>query len=608
MSARRVAHPGRGFDGVSLALYQGLFAACAEEMGITLMRTAHSPNIKERLDYSCAVFDARGGLVAQAAHIPVHLGSLPRAVEAALALGPFRPGDTVILNDPYAGGTHLPDVTLVSPVFLAGRPAGVRGPAPEWGKSGSALRGPAPEWGKSGSALRGPAPEFFVASRAHHADIGGGAPGSMPLAREIYEEGLRIPPVFLQRGGRTEPGVLALLLANVRTPGERRADLAAQQGAQATGARRLAEYARRGRPARAARGGPGQGRGTAELVRAARALMDHAERVVRAELAGLPRGRWRFEDALDDDGLGSGPVRIAVTLTLGRGRARLDFTGSSPQVPGPVNAVEPVTRAACAYALRCVLGGDWPVNAGAFRPLEIVAPEGTVVNARPPAAVSAGNVETSQRIVDVVLGAFARALPGRIPAASAGTMNNLLVGGRDPRTGEPFAYYETLGGGHGAGPGWDGASAMQVHMTNTRNTPIEALEHAYPLRVLETRVRRGGPARRAGRGGNGRFRGGDGIVRSLELLAEARVTLITERRARGPYGLAGGEPGQPGENRVRASAAARSSRALPAKVQVDLPAGTVVTVVSPGGGGFGKPPRRAGRQAGRAPARVRRRR
>jgi N-methylhydantoinase B len=578
MSARRAARPGRRFDGVRLALYQGLFAACAEEMGITLTRTAHSPNIKERLDHSCAVFDARGALVAQAAHIPVHLGSLPLAVEAALALGPFQPGDTVILNDPYAGGTHLPDVTLVSPVFLADRASG-RGGSPR--------------------GTHGPAPEFFVASRAHHADIGGGAPGSMPLAREIYEEGLRIPPVFLQRAGRTESGVLALLLANVRTPGERRADLAAQQGAQATGARRLAEYARRGTSAGAPLGDHGRASGAAELVRAAHALMDHAERVVRAELAGLPRGRWHFEDVLDDDGLGSGPVRIAVTLSLDGGKVRLDFTGSSPQVPGPVNAVEPVTRAACAYVLRCALGGDWPVNAGAFRPLEVLAPAGTVVNARLPAAVSAGNVETSQRIVDVVLGAFARALPGRIPAASAGTMNNLLVGGRDPRSGEPFAYYETLGGGHGAGPGWDGASAMQVHMTNTRNTPIESLEHAYPLRVLETRVSRGSPARSAGRGGpgvgrggNGRFRGGDGIVRSLELLVPARVTLISERRARGPYGLAGGESGGPGENRVRTSAAARSSRVLPAKVQVDLPAGAVVTVVSPGGGGFGTPRRR----------------
>jgi len=542
--------PRARFDGVQLALYQGLFAACAEEMGIALMRTAHSPNIKERLDHSCAVFDGRGALVAQAAHIPVHLGSLPRAVEAALALGPLRPGDTVILNDPFAGGTHLPDVTLVTPVFLDAPARSARAPL---------------------------APDFLVASRAHHADIGGGAPGSMPLAREVYEEGLRVPPVFLQREGRVERDVLALLLANVRTPEERRADLAAQLGAQATGARRLAEYARRI---------GARGRGAAELQAAARALMNHAERVVRAQLASLPRGRWSFADALDDDGLGSGPVRITAALTLAPGRARLDFTGSSPQVQGPVNAVEPVTRAACAYALRCVLGGAWPVNAGAFRPLEVVAPAGTVVNARPPAAVSAGNVETSQRIVDVVLGAFARALPGRVPAASAGTMNNLLVGGADPaRGGEAFAYYETLGGGHGAGPGWDGASAMQVHMTNTRNTPIEALEHAYPLRVRETRIRRGS-------GGRGRFRGGNGIVRSLELLVPARVTLITERRSRGPYGLAGGARGRPGVNRVRARPGG-AARRLPGKTQIDLGAGAVISVASPGGGGYGRPdPRR----------------
>ncbi|MBI5710905.1 MAG: hydantoinase B/oxoprolinase family protein [Candidatus Eisenbacteria bacterium] len=524
------------FDGVALALYDGLFAAAAEEMGVALMRTAHSPNIKERLDHSCAVFDARGRLVAQAAHIPVHLGSLPRAVEAALALGPFRPGDAVVLNDPYAGGTHLPDITLVTPVFLGrGRP------------------------------------DFFVASRAHHADVGGAAPGSMPLAREIHEEGLRIPPVFLQRAGRTQDDVLRLVLANVRTPDERRADLAAQLGAQATGTRRLAEYAKR--------------RGRAELIRAAHALMDYSGRQVRAGLAKLPWGRWRFADALDDDGLGRGPVRIAVTLTLGRGRVRVDFTGSSAQVPGPVNAVEAVTRAACAYVLRCVLGGSFPVNDGAFRALQVIAPAGTVVAARPPAAVAAGNVETSQRIVDAVLGAFARALPGRIPAASCGTMNNVLIGGADPRGGGPFAYYETLGGGHGAGPGWHGASALQAHMTNTRNTPIEALEHAYPLRVVATRIRRGS-------GGRGRFRGGDGIVRALELLVPARVTVISERRARGPYGLAGGEPGRPGENRVQGYSISRTGERLPGKFQMDLPRGAVLTVASPGGGGFGRARRR----------------
>ena len=533
---------GGRLDGVALALYQGLFAACAEEMGATLMSTAHSPNIKERLDYSCALFDRTGRLVAQAAHIPVHLGSMPRAVEAALQLSPLKPGDTVMLNDPYAGGTHLPDLTLVSPVFLAA----------------------------SGG------PPFLVASRAHHADIGGAAPGSMGLARDVYGEGFRVPPVFLARGGRLQQDVLRLLLANVRTPAERRADLAAQRGAQATGERRLIELARRS--------------GAAALERAAAELIAHAERSTRAALRALPRGSWRFEDALDDDGLGHGPVRIAVHLTLGGDRVRVDLSGSSPEVPGPVNAVEAVTRAAVCYAVRVVLGGDLPVNHGAFRPIEVIAPPGTVVNARPPAAVAAGNVETSQRIVDAVLGAFARALPGRVPAASYGTMSNLLIGGHDPRRSVPFAYYETLGGGHGAGPGWNGESAMQAHMTNTRNTPIELLEHACPVRVRLTRIRRGS-------GGAGRFRGGDGIEREIELLAPARVTVMSERRARGPWGLAGGDSGSPGVNRVREPG--RRARRMGGKFTVDLDRGAVITVASPGGGGYGSARRTRTRAARR---------
>ena len=540
-------------DGVTLALYQSLFAACAEEMGLTLMRTAHSPNIKERLDHSCAIFDGAGRLVAQAAHIPVHLGSLPRAVEVALAAGPLGPGDVVLLNDPYAGGTHLPDLTLISPVYLESRPV-----RRSTGRRVSRRR-----------TRRGAPPDFVVASRAHHADVGGAAPGSMPLAREVYEEGLRLPPVFLVREGRLEQDVLDLVLANVRTPDERRADLAAQLGAQATGERRLLELARRDR----AIGGAGLGR-------AATALMDHAERRVRAGLRGLPRGRYRFFDFLDDDGLGSGPVRIAVTLTLAGDRVRLDFAGSSAQTRGPVNAVEAVTRAASYYVVRCVLG-ELPVNDGTFRPIEVSAPLGSVVNPRPPAAVAAGNVETSQRIVDVVLGAFARALPGRIPAASYGTMSNLLIGGREPRSGRPFAYYETLGGGHGAGPGWDGASAMQAHMTNTRNTPIEALEHAYPLRVETTRIRRGS-------GGRGRWRGGDGIERVLSLRAPARVTVISERRILRPYGLAGGAPGAVGVNRVRSGKARATQVRMPGKFQIDLASGAMLTVASPGGGGYGR--------------------
>ena len=517
-------------------------------MGATLMRAAHSPNITERLDHSCAVFDARARLVAQAAHIPVHLGSMPRAVEAALRLAPFQPGDAVLLNDPYDGGTHLPDLTLVSPVFLSNR-----------------------------GQHRTPA--FFVASRAHHADVGGAAPGSLPIAREVYEEGLRIPPVFLRRAGREDAGVLALLLANVRTPHERRADLAAQLGAQVTGARRLAELAARG--------------GARALERSAAALLDATERHARTLVARLPRGTFRFADALDDDGLGNGPLPIRVAPTIGGGKIRADFTGTAPQAAGPVNAVRAVTTAAVLYVVRCVLAEDVAVNDGLLRVIEVVAPRPSLVNPMLPGAVGAGNVETSQRIVDTVLGAFARALPRRIPAASSGTMNNLLIGGHDPRTGRAFAYYETLGGGHGGGPAGPGESAMQVHMTNTRNTPVESLEHAYPLRVQSLRVRRGS-------GGRGRHAGGDGLERTLELLVPARVTVIAERRVRGPYGLAGGEPGAPGETHVRWPALAgsgvarptgrraRRAERMPGKFTIDAPQGTLLTVASPGGGGWGR--------------------
>ncbi|MEO5989168.1 MAG: hydantoinase B/oxoprolinase family protein [Candidatus Eisenbacteria bacterium] len=527
-------------DGVSLALFQGWFTAVAEEMGATLMRSAHSPNITERLDHSCAVFDANARLVAQAAHIPVHLGSMPRAVEAALALAPFAPGDVVLLNDPFAGGTHLPDLTCVSPVFLAGRRM----------------------------------PDFFVASRAHHADVGGAAPGSLPLAREVYEEGFRIPPVRLMRAGRPVPEVMALLLANVRTPEERRADLQAQLGAQRTGERRLHELARRDRSPR--------------LVGAAQALLDATERRTRAAIRKLPSGLWSFHDVLDGDGLVDEPVRIALTLTLGRGRALFDWTDSAQQTRGPVNAVRAVVTAASMYALRCVLGDDIAVNDGLLRCVEVLTRPGSVLDPLPPAAVGAGNVETSQRLVDVAFGALAKALPARMPAASSGTMNNLLIGGVDPRTGRPFAYYETLGGGHGAGPDAPGESAMQTHMTNTRNTPIESLEHAYPLHVVRTRIRRGS-------GGAGRRRGGEGIERVIEMRADARVTVIAERRRRGPWGLAGGADGQPGVTRVRWHQTDRREQTLPAKFTFDLPKGAVLTVASPGGGAHGAALPRASR-------------
>ena len=524
-------------DAVTLALYRGLFAACAEEMGATLMRAAHSPNITERLDQSCAVFDAQARLVAQAAHIPVHLGSMPRAVEAALALAPFAPGDAVLLNDPYDGGTHLPDLTAVTPVFLG----------------------------------RERRPSFFVASRAHHADVGGAAPGSLPIAHEVYEEGVRIPPVFVRRAGREQEGVMRLLLANVRTPHERRADLAAQLGAQVTGARRLEEL--------------GERDGAGALERAAEALLEATERHARALVRRLPQGTWRFETALDDDGLGHGPLPIRVALDVHGGRVRADFSGTSPQAAGPVNAVRAVARAAVLYVVRLVLGEDVAVNDGLLRVIEVVSTPGSLVDPRPPAAVGAGNVETSQRIVDAVLGAFARALPDRVPAASSGTMNNLLIGGHDPRTDRPFAYYETLGGGHGGGPLGPGESAMQAHMTNTRNTPIESLEHAYPLRVRRLRVRRG-------TGGGGLHRGGDGMERTIELLVPARVTVIAERRVLAPYGLAGGDPGSPGRTSITRAVRGKRVRqrdvVMPGKFTIDLAEGALITVASPGGGGWGR--------------------
>ncbi len=538
MSPRRRA---TAFDPVELALYRGLFAACAEEMGATLMRAAHSPNITERLDHSCAVFDSHARLVAQAAHIPVHLGSMPRAVEASLALAPFRPGDAVLLNDPFDGGTHLPDLTLVSPVFLAGRHD----------------------------------PSFFVASRAHHADVGGAAPGSLPIAHEVYEEGVRIPPVFLRRAGREETGVLALLLANVRTPLERRADLAAQLGAQVTGTRRLTELAARA--------------GARALEAAAEALLTATERHARAVLARLPRGRWRATDALDDDGFGHGPLPIRVELTLGGGRVRADFRGTAPQAAGPVNAVRAVTTAAVLYVVRCVLVEDVAVNDGLLRTIEVIADSGSLLDPLPPAAVGAGNVETSQRIVDVVMAAFAKALPDRMPAASSGTMNNLLIGGHDPRHERPFAYYETLGGGHGGGPSGAGESAMQAHMTNTRNTPIESLEYAYPLRVRSLRMRRGS-------GGRGLHPGGEGIERAIELLAPARVTVIAERRTLAPWGLAGGDAGACGLTRVKRARGRTRDETMPGKFTLSLEAGSVVTLSSPGGGGWGRPARGAARK------------
>lgn len=524
-------------DPSQLAVAAALFSSVAEEMGVSLGRTAHSPNIKERRDYSCAVFDARGRLVAQAAHIPVHLGAMPSAVRAALPLAPFAPGDVIILNDPYLGGTHLPDITMVSPVFLSNEDR---------------------------------QPIGFVASRAHHADVGGIAPGSMPLAEELIQEGIVIPPIKLYEGDRPNRGVLDLLLRNTRAPTERRGDLDAQVAAQRTGERRLREVVQRF--------------GALQSRRLMAALMDYAERMTRAALATIPAGEYEFQDFLDDDGVGNEPVPIRVRVLAGDGTLHCDFTGSAPECPSSINAVAAVTRSAVYYVVRCLLeampGGEAvPANEGCFRPVKLTLPERSVVNASPPRAVAGGNVETSQRIVDVVLGALAQALPDVIPAASAGTMNNVAIGGHHPERNEAFAYYETVGAGAGAGPGADGLDAVHTHMTNTMNTPVEALEMTYPFRVLEYTIRRGS-------GGSGRRRGGDGVVRTWEFACPAAVTLLTERRRLAPWGLAGGHPGARGRNILRRRGS-QSEVFLPSKVHLKIEAGDRLTLETPGGGGWG---------------------
>ena len=534
-------------DPVELEIFKNLFHSIAEEMGAALRRTAFSPNIKERRDYSCAVFDGQGQVIAMGDHMPVHLGSMPMSVRAAIAAHEMAPGDVVMLNDPFRGGTHLPDITLVAPVY-------VRSSRPRK------------------AANR---PDFYVASRAHHADVGGAYAGSMGLCREIYQEGLRIPPVRIMRAGMMDRDVLALLLNNVRTPAEREGDLGAQIAACHTGSSRLTEVCAR--------------YGIDRTRRAARELLAYSEELLRAFLRQVPPGTYRAEDFLDNDGISDNPVKIAVTVTVAPDKVRrriptqpvvaVDFTGSDPQVEGSVNAVEAITYSACFYVFRCLLADDVPATAGLMRPIKVTAPEGTIVNARPPAAVAGGNVETSQRIVDVLLRALAQAIPDRIPAAASGTMNNLTIGGIDLRTGEPFAYYETIAGGMGARPTKSGVSGVHTHMTNSLNTPAEALEYAYPLRVRRYSLR-------PSSGGDGTHRGGDGIIREIEVLTDCEVILLSDRRTRGPWGLDGGEAGSPGTaNIIRANGAIEE---MPGKFSTRLRKGERIRIETPGGGGWGQ--------------------
>jgi N-methylhydantoinase B len=552
------------FDPTTLEIYRALFTSVAEEMGIALRRTAFSPNIKERRDYSCAVFDSSGRVIAQGDHMPVHLGSMPMAVAAALREVDPKPGEVVALNDPYAGGTHLPDVTLVTGVFGSKKDAGRgrRGDAEIRRVSASRrLRVPvSPRLRVSAS----PRPLFYVANRAHHADIGGATPGSMGLATDIYGEGLRIPPVRLVRDGRIDADMMRLLLANVRGNTERRGDFEAQIGSLQIGANRLLEIVDR--------------RGERETREYANQLISYSARIMRQVIGAIPDGTYEAEDCLDDDGIDDQPVRVRVRIVIKRDRAIVDFTGSAPQVAGAINAVEAITVSAVSYVFRCLVGAEIPASAGLMQPIDVIAPQGTVVNASPPASVAGGNVEMSQRIVDVLFKALSHALPDKIPAASQGTMNNLTIGGIDQRTGQEFSYYETVAGGLGARPTLDGMDGVHTHMTNSLNTPAEAMEYAYPLRVREYRLRRSS-------GGRGKHRGGDGVIREIETLVPARMSLLADRRKYGPYGLAGGQDGKTGTNVIirngeTLNVAAKGSHALEA--------GDRIRIETPGGGGWGK--------------------
>jgi N-methylhydantoinase B/oxoprolinase/acetone carboxylase alpha subunit len=526
-------------DPIEFEVFKNIFLSIAEEMGVTLRRTGFSPNIKERLDYSCAVYDADGETIAQGDHMPVHLGAMPLSVRAAIDAVRMEPGDVVMLNDPFQGGTHLPDITLVSAV----------GPR----------RSFFPKTQKKTSEVL-----FYVANRAHHSDVGGMSPGSMPVAREIFQEGLIIPPVRLVRRGKVVDDVLALVLSNVRTPDEREGDLTAQIASNRVAETRLGETVAR--------------YGRARTMAYASALQDYTERVMRATIREIPDGRYDFEDALDDDGFHDAPVKIRAAIRIAGDRATIDFTGSDPQVEGSVNANYAITLSACLYAFRCLVQDDVLYNAGIARPLTVIAPEGTIVNARRPSAVAGGNVETSQRITDVVLGALGCALPDRLPAASQGTMNNVTLGGTHPGTGRRFAYYETIGGGMGGRRGLAGISGVHTHMSNTRNTPVEAIEHYLPVRIRQYRLRHDSS-------GTGAFPGGEGIVREYEMLTNTSVTVLSDRRRTGPYGAQGGARGGPGRNTLIRDG---QEQVLPGKVQLELRAGDRLRIETPGGGGYGR--------------------
>jgi N-methylhydantoinase B/oxoprolinase/acetone carboxylase alpha subunit len=517
------------FDAIELELFKNIFISISEEMGAVLERTSLSPNIKERKDFSCALFNKSGETFAQGSHIPVHLGAMPLSVQASLDYVDYEEGDMIILNDPYKGGTHLPDVTCISPVF-------------------------------TDNTL-----SFFVANRAHHSDIGGMSPGSMPLASEIFQEGLIIPPVKLVKKGELDEDLFNFILANVRTPEERKGDITAQIAANNKGRARLEETIKK--------------YGLETITKYTSLIQDYTEKILRETIKTISDGKYEFSDYMDDDGISNEPVKIAVKITIKRDRAVIDFSSSSKQVAGGINANSAVTYSAVLYVFRSLIEEDIPFNTGLLRPLTIIAPRGTVLNAKFPAATAGGNVETSQRIVDVLLGSLYQAVPKLIPAASSGTMNNVTFGGFNPERKSRFAYYETIGGGMGGGFNYDGLSGVHTHMTNSLNTPLEAMEKYLPLYIQKYSLR-------PHSGGLGKSRGGDGIIREYKFLVPTQISIISERRRFSPYGLEGGGKGKKGVNRLIRSNGQKIK--LGSKVNFIADTGDVLHIETPGGGGYGR--------------------
>jgi N-methylhydantoinase B/oxoprolinase/acetone carboxylase alpha subunit len=516
------------FDPIELELFKNIFVSISEEMGAVLGRTSLSPNIKERKDFSCALFNQKGETFAQGSHIPVHLGAMPLSVQACLQAINFEEGDLVILNDPYRGGTHLPDITCISPVFIRNKLV------------------------------------FFVANRAHHSDVGGMTPGSMPLATEIYQEGLIIPPLRLVRKGKLDKYLLNFILANVRTPDERKGDLLAQVAANNKGNQRLEEIIKK--------------YGLKKILHYTHVIQLYTEKILRETIRGIPDGTYDFSDYLDDDGIRDKAIKIGVKLTVNKDEALVDFSSSSPQVEGGVNANFAVTYSAVLYVFRSLVEEDIPFNTGLMKPLKIKVPRGSVLNAKSPAATAGGNVETSQRIVDVLLGALSQAIPEKIPAASSGTMNNVTFGGYDTIRERAFAYYETIGGGMGGSSASPGLSGVHTHMTNSLNTPLEALENYLPLRIKRYCLRRGS-------GGEGKNKGGEGIIREYEFFVPAQATIISERRKFSPFGARGGKNGKKGKNTLLSKG---KKIALKSKVNIEVLPGDVLRIETPGGGGYGQ--------------------